>query len=55
MRPRFQTKQVSELQVPVGVNRPLKMIANALRVAFHRIAYYALPQPVGLTPAARKP
>jgi hypothetical protein len=34
--------------LPVGVNRPLKMIANALRVAFHRIAYHALPQPVGL-------
>jgi hypothetical protein len=31
----------------VGMNRPLKMIANALRVAFHRIANRALLRPVG--------
>jgi hypothetical protein len=34
-------------QWPVGVIRPLKVIANALSAGFHLIAHRALPRPVG--------
>ena len=33
--------------VPVGVIRPLKVIANALSAGFHLIAQRALARPVG--------